>query len=97
MARQAEACASSEHDVVCDGEQDYPKSIGHVRFAVQQFGPGEECWVECCPCMELGHQNPTPQGKKELETYMITHSQKQPKRIGALLQQQRCGTLEGKQ
>ena len=76
MARQAEACASSEHDVVCDGEQDYPKSVGYVRFAVQQFGAGEECWVECCPCMELGHQNPTPPGKKR--TWDI-HDNPQPK------------------
>ena len=50
VAVQAGPCRSSEHDVECNGEQDYPKSAGHVRFAVQLSGPGEECWVECCPC-----------------------------------------------
>ena len=55
VAVQAGPCGSSEHDVECDGEQDYPKPAGHVRFAVQLSGPGEECWVECCPCMEFGH------------------------------------------
>lgn len=55
-AVEAVACASSECDVECDGELDYPKCAGHVRFAVQRSGPGGECWVECHPWMDVGHQ-----------------------------------------
>jgi hypothetical protein len=46
VAVQGDLFASYEHDVECDGEQGYPKSVGHVHFAVQQFGPVEEYLVE---------------------------------------------------
>jgi hypothetical protein len=45
VAVQAEACASYGHDVECDGGQGYLVFVGHVPFAVQQFGCVEECLV----------------------------------------------------
>jgi hypothetical protein len=46
---QAEPCTLYEHDVECDGEQDYPESVGHIQFAVQLFGHIEGCLVEIDP------------------------------------------------
>ena len=90
VAVQAGPCGSSKHDVECDGEQDYLKSAVHIHCAVQLFRSSEEHWVECCPCMEFGHQNPTNQKKRIWDI----HDNPQPRRRGALLQQQRCGALE---
>jgi hypothetical protein len=49
VAMQAGPCASYEHDVVSDGEQDFLAFVGHVLSAVQQSGHAEECWVEMDP------------------------------------------------
>jgi hypothetical protein len=49
VAVQAGQCASYGHDVVSDGEQDFPEFVGHVPPAVQQFGHVEECWEEMDP------------------------------------------------
>ena len=46
VAMQAGPCTSYKHDVVSDGEQDFPAFVGHVLSAVQQSGHAEECWVQ---------------------------------------------------
>jgi hypothetical protein len=63
VAVQAGGCASSECDVESDGEWDYPKSVGHVRFAGQRSGHGEGCWVELGPCMGIRNHKKKPTKK----------------------------------
>lgn len=74
MATGAGQCASCEHGVECGGEQDYPKSVVHVRSAVQQFGYVEECWVGFGPCIKIRSQPQEEKKKHGIKTYMPAYS-----------------------
>jgi len=98
LAAEAGGCASSEHGVECGGEQDSPKFVVHVHFAVQRFGHAGECWVGFGPWMKMRYQQPKKEKRKKKASYMTAHrgNDRQGKKVEELFYSSRNGmTLEG--